>query len=218
MSTKNLAGYSLALGPILMLVIFIFLFDSIIGGAEEGVLGEALIRADIEAGMENFSLTKLLAFLGGGGMLTMMLGYTLWARLLQGEDKKGATLAIVASIAIPVAAAAMMMSMDFNFAAANAWDKGDESNALILGAVGEYSGADFVWMFLMISVGFIGLATVLQLTDKVSRSLGGILAVITALMFVLWFVPFEGLDMLWMVWMVATVAAGINLIRLKNLS
>ena len=67
-------------------------------------------------------------------------------------------------------------------------------------------------------MGFIGLATVLQLTDKVSRSLGGILAVITALMFVLWFFPFEGLDMLWMVWMVATVAAGINLIRLKNLS
>ena len=134
---------------------------------------------------------------------------------MQGEGKKGATLATVASIAIPVATAGMMMSMDLNFAAANAWDKGDTSSALILGAVGEYAGADFIWMFLMISVGFIGLATVLQLTDKVSRSIGGILAVVTSVMFVTWFSSFEGLDFLWMIWMAATVAAGVNLIRQK---
>ena len=108
------------------------------------------------------------------------------------------------------------MSMDFNFAAANAWEKGDTSNALIVGAVGEYSGADFIWMFLMISVGFIGLATVLQLTDKVSRAIGGILAVVTLVMFVGWFSTFEGLDFLWMIWMAATVAAGVNLIRQKG--
>ncbi|PKB67985.1 MAG: hypothetical protein BZY82_01665 [SAR202 cluster bacterium Io17-Chloro-G3] len=215
MSSKTLAGYLLGIGPIVMLAVFIFLFDALIGGAEEDVLGEAKIKADIAAGMENYSLIRLLGFLGGGGMLAMMLGYTLWARLLQGEGKKGATLATVASIAIPVAAAGMMMSMDFNFAAMNAWDKGDTSSALILGAVGEYAGADFIWMFLMISVGFIGLATVLQLTDKVSRSIGGILAVVTLVMFVGWFSSFEGLDFLWMIWMAATVAAGVNLIRQK---
>ena len=215
MSSKTLAGYLLGIGPIVMLVVFIWLFDAFIGGAKEGVLGEAKIQADIVAGMENKSLTSLLAFLGGGGMLAMMLGYTLWARSLQGEGKKGATLATVASIAIPVAAAGMMMSMDFNFAAMNAWDKGDTSSALILGAVGEYAGNDFIWLFLMINVGFIGLATVLQLTDKISRSIGGILAVITLGMFVSWFSSFEGLDFLWMLWMATTVAAGINLIRQK---
>ena len=215
MSSKTLSGYLLAIGPIVMLAVFMFLFDSLIGGAEEGILGEAKIKADIAAGVENYSLIRLLGFLGGGGMLAMMLGYTLWARLLQGEGKKGATLATVASIAIPVAAAGMMMSMDFNFAAMNAWDKGDTSSALILGAVGEYSGADFIWMFLMISVGFIGLATVFQLTDKASRSIGGILVVVTLVMFVGWFSTIEALDFVWMIWMAATVAAGVNLIRQK---
>ena len=215
MGSRTLAGYLLGIGPIVMLVVFIFLFDALIGGAEEGVIGEAKIKADIAAGMENESLTNLLAFLGGGGMLAMMLGYTLWARLLQGEGKKGSTLATVASIAIPVTAAGMMMSMDFNFAAADAWGKGDTSSAMILGAVGEYAGNDFVWLFLMSSVGFIGLATVLQLTDTISRSIGGILAVVTLGMFVTWFIPFDGLDFLWMLWMLATVAAGVNLIIRK---
>tara|TARA_Y100000590_G_scaffold9002_1_gene11179 strand:+ start:297 stop:947 length:651 start_codon:yes stop_codon:yes gene_type:complete len=215
MGSRTLAGYLLGIGPIVMLVVFIFLFDALIGGAEEGVIGEAKIKADIAAGMENKSLTNLVAFLGGGGMLAMMLGYTLWARLLQGEGKKGSTLATVASIAIPVTAASMMMSMDFNFAAADAWEKGDTSSAMILGAVGEYSGNEFVWLFLMSSVGFIGLAAVLQLTDTISRSIGGILAVVTLVMFVTSFIPFDGLDFLWMLWMVATVVAGFNLIIRK---
>ena len=215
MSAKTLAGYLLALGPIVMLVTFIFLFDALIGGAEEGVVGEAKIKADIAAGMENFALTKIVDFLGLGGMMAMALGYTLWARLLQGEGKKGATLATVASLAIPVVAAGMMMSMDFNFAAADAWDKGDTSSALVLGAAGEYTGGNIHWVFLMLSVGFIGLATVLQVTDKMSRSLGGLLAVVTLVMFIGWFGDFEALDFLWMIWMLATVAAGVNLIRQK---
>ena len=212
MGSKTLAGYLLALGPIVMLVTFMFLFDALIGGAAEGVVGEAKIEADLVAGMENFTLTKLVAFLGVGGMMAMALGYTLWARLLQGEGKKGATLATVASIAIPVVAAGMMMSMDFNFAAANAWDKGDTSSALILGAVAEYSGGDILWTFLMLSVSFIGIATVLQETDTVNRSIGGILAVATLVMFASWFTTFEGLDFLWMLWMLVTVVAGVNMI------
>ena len=147
--------------------------------------------------------------------MAMALGYTLWARLLQGEGKKGATFALVASIAIPVVAAGMMMSMDINFAAMNAWDGGDTSSALILGAVGEYSGSDILWVFLMLSVSCIGLATVLQVTDKVSRTIGGILAVVTLIMFVSWFVSFEALDFLWMAWMAMTVVAGVDLIRQK---
>ena len=212
MGSKTLAGYLLAIGPIVMLAVFIFLFDALIGGAEEGVLGEAKIKADIAAGMENYSLIRLLGFLGGGGMLAMMLGYTLWARLLQGEGKKGATLATVASIAIPVAAAGMMMSMDFNYGAANAFDTGDTSSALILGAVAEYSGGEILWTFLMLSVSFIGIATVLQETDTVNRSIGGILAVATLVMFASWFTSFEGLDFLWMLWMLVTVVAGVNMI------
>ena len=215
MGSKTLTGYLLALGPIVMLVTWIFLWDALVPGAPEGAIGEAKILADIEGGMENFTLTKLVSFLGLGGMMAMALGYTLWARLLQGEGKKGATLALVASIAIPVVAAGMMMSMDINFAAMNAWDGGDTSSALILGAVGEYSGSDILWVFLMLSVSCIGLATVLQVTDKVSRTIGGILAVVTLIMFVSWFVSFEALDFLWMAWMAMTVVAGVDLIRQK---
>ena len=215
MNSKAFVGYLLVSGPIVMLLTFIVLFDALIGGAAEGVIGEAKIQADIVAGMENFALTKLVALLGLGGMMAMALGYTLWARLLQGEGKKGATLALVASIAIPVVAAGMMMSMDINFAAMNAWDGGDTSSALILGAVGEYSGSDILWVFLMLSVSCIGLATVLQVTDKVSRTIGGILAVVTLMMFVSWFASFEALDFLWMAWMAMTVVAGVDLIRQK---
>ena len=107
------------------------------------------------------------------------------------------------------------MSMDFNFGAADAWEKGDTSSALILGATGEYTASNIHWVFLMLSVGFIGLATVLQVTDKVSRSIGGVLAVVTLVMFVGWFGDFDALDFLWMIWMVATVAAGVNLFRQK---
>ena len=215
MGSKTFTGYLLALGPIVMLTTWIFLWDALIPGAPEGAIGEAKWLADIEGAMENLALTKLVSLIGLGGMMAMALGYTLWARLLQGEGKKGATLATVASLAIPVVAAGMMMSMDFNFGAADAWDKGDTSSALILGAAGEYTGGNIHWVFLMLSVGFIGLATVLQVTDKVSRSIGGILAVVTLAMFIGWFGDLEALDFLWMIWMLATVAAGVNLVRQK---
>jgi len=64
----------------------------------------------------------------------------------------------------------------------------------------------------MLSVSFIGIATVLQETDTVNRSIGGILAVATLVMFASWFTTFEGLDFLWMLWMLVTVVAGVNLI------
>jgi hypothetical protein len=107
-----------------------------------------------------------------------------------------------------------MLSMDFNFAAAGAWDKGDTGNALIIGAVAEYSPADFLGIVMMMSVGFIGLAAVLQSTDKISRSVGGILAVFSLVMFVLAFTPVDA-GPIWMVWMLAIVAAGVNLVRQK---
>ena len=162
----------MAIGPILMMAIFIGVWDAVIGGAEDGAVGEALVKANIEAGLENISLTKIVAFLAFGGFFGMMLGLTLWARSLRGEGKKGASLATVASIVIPVAAASFMLSMDFNFAAADAWGKGDTGNALIVGAVAEYAPSDLLGMVMMMSVGFIGLAAVLQSTDKISRSVG----------------------------------------------
>ena len=107
-----------------------------------------------------------------------------------------------------------MLSMDFNFAAADAWGKGDTGNALIVGAVAEYAPSDLLGMVMMMSVGFIGLAAVLQSTDKISRSVGGILAVFSLAMFVLSFTAIDG-GPIWMLWMLTIVAAGINLIRQK---
>ena len=104
--------------------------------------------------------------------------------------------------------------MDFNFAAADAWDKGDTGNALIVGAVAEYAPSDLLGMVMMLSVSFIGLAAVLQSTDKISRSLGAILAVFSLAMFLLSFTSIDG-GPIWMLWMLTIVAAGVNLIRQK---
>ena len=110
-----------------------------------------------------------------------------------------------------------MLAMEFNFAAGHAWDKGDTSNALIVGAVAEYamsSGPSFIWTFVSISIIFIGLATILQSTDKISKSIGAILAAVALVMLVMNFTNTDG-GFLWMIWIVATIAAGVNLIRQK---
>ncbi len=81
MNTKSLSGYLIAIGPILMMATWFFIWPALIGeGAEEGVIGVDLIKANIEQGMDNIYLTTLVATLGGGAMLAMMLGFTLWAR------------------------------------------------------------------------------------------------------------------------------------------
>ena len=216
MSSKNLAGYLLAISPIVMIVMFAAVFPAVLGTGEEDLKGEALTTASLEAGMEHVHLTYVVATLGGLAMMAMFLGYTLWARSLQGDDKKGNSLVIVASIAMPVAAACQMMSMDFNFAAAAAWLDGDKVNAITVQAIAEYAGRNFVWTFVFMSIGFTGLASALQSTDKISKPVGYILAVISVIMLIInvggidaegaGFIVFLGV-------MIATVAGGIGLIR-----
>ena len=168
--------------------------------------------------MEHVHLTYVVATIGCLAMMGMCLGYTLWARLLQGDNKKGNALVVVAAIAMPVAAAGMMMSMDFNFAAARAWIKGDEVNALTIQAVAEYAGNNFIWTFIFLSVGFTGLASALQTTDKISKTVGYILAVIAVIMLI---INVGGIDggaagfIIFLAVMIATVASGVNLIRQK---
>ena len=219
MNTKSLSGYLIAIGPILMMATWIFIWPALIGeGAEEGVIGVDLIKANIEQGMDNIYLTTLVATLGGGAMLAMMLGFTLWARSLQGEGKKGTLLATIASITIPVAAAGFMLSMEFNFAAGEAWANNDVSNALIVGAVGEYIGSadpSFTWTFVSLSLIFIGIASFLQSNDVISKTIAGLFAVIVLITGILNFTSIDA-DPLFMLWMLANVAAGINLIRLRN--
>ena len=218
MSSKNLAGYLLAVSPIVMIVMFAAVFPAVLGTGEEDLKGEALLKASIEAGMEHVHLTYVVATLGGLAMMAMFLGYTLWARLLQGDDKKGNALVIVASIAMPVAAAGMMMSMDFNFAAAAAWSAGDKENAITIQAIAEYAGRNFIWTFVFMSIGFTGIASALQTTDKVSKVVGYILAVISVIMLV---INVGGIDaggagfMVFLGVMIATVAGGVALIRQK---
>ena len=218
MSSKNLSGYLLAVSPILMIVMFAAVFPAVIGTGEDGLKGQELAKASIEAGMEHVHLTYVVATIGGLAMMGMFLGYTLWARLLQGDDKKGNALVVVAAIAMPVAAAGMMMSMDFNFAAARAWIKGDEVNALTIQAVAEYAGNNFIWTFIFLSVGFTGLASALQTTDKISKTVGYILAIISVIMLI---INVGGIDgggaafIIFLAVMIATVASGVNLIRQK---
>ena len=219
MNAKSLSGYLIAIGPILMMATWFFIWPALIGeGAEEGVIGVDLIKANIEQGMDNIYLTTLVATLGGGAMLAMMLGFTLWARSLQGEGKKGTLLATIASITIPVAAAGFMLSMEFNFAAGEAWANNDVSNALIVGAVGEYIGSadpSFTWTFVSLSLIFIGIASFLQSNDVISKTIAGLFAVIVLITGILNFTSIDA-DPLFLLWMLANVAAGINLIRLRN--
>ena len=218
MSSKNLAGYLLAVSPIVMIVMFAAVFPAVLGTGEEDLKGEALLKASIEAGMEHVHLTYVVATLGGLAMMAMFLGYTLWARLLQGDDKKGNALVLVAAIAMPVAAAGMILSMDFNFAAAAAWIDGDKANAMTVQAVAEYAGNNFIWTFIFMSIGFTGLASALQTTDKISKTIGYILAVVSVIMLI---INVGGIDaggagfMVFLGVMIATVAGGVALIRQK---
>ena len=183
MNAKSLSGYLIAIGPILMMATWFFIWPALIGeGAEEGVIGVDLIKANIEQGMDNIYLTTLVATLGGGAMLAMMLGFTLWARSLQGEGKKGTLLATIASITIPVAAAGFMLGMEFNVS---------------------------------LSLIFIGIASFLQSNDVISKTIAGLFAVIVLITGILNFTSIDA-DPLFMLWMLANVAAGINLIRLRN--
>ncbi|MBM40199.1 MAG: hypothetical protein CL765_07760 [Chloroflexi bacterium] len=218
MNSNKLPGYLLAIGPILMMAMFIAVWPALVGTTEkEGLVGEALVKAVMETSMENFSITKIVATLTGAAMMATMLGYTLWARSLNRDGLKGATLASIAAITIPVATAGLMFSMDFNFAAGDAWQKGDIGNSLIIGAVAEYAsfGSTFIWVFVHIAVVFIGLATVLQVTDKISRGVGAILAIIGLIMFVMNFTTLDD-SIIGMLWMLITVVSGINLIRQKT--
>ena len=219
MNAKSLSGYLIAIGPILMMATWFFIWPALLGeGAADDVLGAELIKANIEQGMDNIYLTTLVATLGGGAMLAMMLGFTLWARSLQGEGKKGTLLATIASITIPVAAAGFMLSMEFNFAAGEAWANNDVSNALIVGAVGEYIGSadpSFTWTFVSLSLVFICIASFLQSNDVISKTIAGLFAVIVLITGILNFTSIDA-DPLFMLWMLANVAAGINLIRLRN--
>ena len=218
MNAKSLSGYLIAIGPVLMMATWFFIWPALIGeGAPENAIGAELVRANIESGMDNLSLTVLVATLAGGSMLAMMLGFTLWARSLQGEGKKGALLATIASITIPVAAAGFMLGMEFNFAAADAWADKDFDNALIVGAVGEYiNGAEpsFSWTFVSLSLVFIGIASFLQSNDVISKTIAGLFAVIMLITGILNFANINA-DPLFMLWMLINVAAGINLIRLR---
>ena len=72
MGSKTFTGYLLALGPIIMLTTWIFLWDALIPGAPEGAIGEAKWLADIEGAMENLALTKLVSLIGLGGMMAMV--------------------------------------------------------------------------------------------------------------------------------------------------
>ena len=113
-----------------------------------------------------------------------------------------------------------MLSMEFNFAAGDAWVDGDITNALVVGAVGEYiNSADpsFSWTFVSLSLVFIGIASFLQSNEAISKTIAGLFAVIMLLTGILNFTSIDA-DPLFMLWMLINVAAGINLIRLKNLS
>ena len=218
MSTKNLAGYLLVIGPIVTFVVMMFLWDAIIGNPDESLVGQEKIKAGMELGMDNFVVTQIIASLAAFGMLAMWFGYTFWARSLQSDDKKSGILGTVAALIMPVAAAGFLFSMDINFAAAFTWEDGDIGNALITATVADSVswGSTLIWASLLTGIGLIGLASALQSEDKVSKSIGAILAVLAAAMIVINYSTISGAGfILFMLVMLATVIAGANLIRLK---
>ena len=218
MSTKNLAGYLLVIGPIVTFVVMMFLWDAIIGNPDESLVGQEKIKAGMELGMDNFVVTQIIASLAAFGMLAMWFGYTFWARSLQSDDKKSGILGTVAALIMPVAAAGFLFSMDINFAAAFTWEDGDIGNALITATVADSVswGSTLIWASLLTGIGLIGLASALQSEDKISKSIGAVLAVLAAVMIVINYSTISGAGFIvFMLIMLATVIAGANLIRLK---
>ena len=218
MSPKNLAGYLLVIGPIVTFVVMMFLWDAIIGNPDESLVGQEKIKAGMELGMDNFVVTQIIASLAAFGMLAMWFGYTFWARSLQSDDKKSGILGTVAALIMPVAAAGFLFSMDINFAAAFTWEDGDIGNALITATVADSVswGSTLIWASLLTGIGLIGLASALQSEDKISKSIGAVLAVLAAVMIVINYSTISGAGfILFMLVMLATVIAGANLIRLK---
>ncbi len=218
MSPKNLAGYLLVIGPIVTFVVMMFLWDAVIGNPDESLVGQEKIKAGMELGMDNFVVTQIIASLAAFGMLAMWFGYTFWARSLQSDDKKSGILGTVAALIMPVAAAGFLFSMDFNFAAADTWRDGDTGNALITATVADSVswGSTLIWASLLTGIGLIGLASALQSEDKISKSIGAVLAVLAAVMIVINYSTISGAGFIvFMLVMLATVIAGANLIRLK---
>ena len=214
MSYKNLAGYLLTIAPIVALLIFIVVWEALIGRPDSDLVGEALIKANLELYSDSMITTKIVAALGGAGMIAM-LGYMFWARLLQGEGTMAGTLATVAAITMPLAAAAMLVSMDFNFASAGAWEKDDMANAYTLSAIWEYAGSTFMWAFISLSIGFTALASALQSADKITMYVSGLLSIVALALLVTWFANIEVGFIVFMLMMLLTVVSGINLIRQK---
>ena len=215
MSYKNLAGYLLTIAPIVALLIFIVVWEALIGRPDSDLVGEAKIKANLELYSDSMITTKIVAALGGAGMIAMMLGYMFWARLLQGEGTMAGTLATVSAITMPLAAAAMLVSMDFNFASAGAWEKDDMANAYTLSAIGEYAGSTFMWAFISLSICFTALASALQSADKITMYVSGLLSIVALALLVTWFTNIEGGFIVFMLMMLLTVVSGINLIRQK---
>ena len=192
MSYKNLAGYLLTIAPIVALLIFIVVWEALIGRPDSDLVGEALIKANLELYSDSMITTKIVAALGGAGIL-----------------------ATVSAITMPLAAAAMLVSMDFNFASAGAWEKDDMANAYTLSAIGEYAGSTFMWAFISLSICFTALASALQSADKITMYVSGLLSIVALALLVTWFANIEVGFIVFMLMMLLTVVSGINLIRQK---
>jgi len=216
MNPRNLSGYFLAIGPIVMMAVWMLVWPMLIGGVDSNLIDEDKIRARMDLGMENFATTKIVATAAVMGMMAMLFGYTFWARSLQGDEKKLGILGTLAALIMPVVAAAILLTTDFNFAAGHAMSDGDTTVGLTTALVGDaiYFGSTSIWAFLILGVGLIGLASAVQSVDKVSKIIGGILAVLGALMFVFNLSSYDP-EMLFMLWLLVTVISGVNLIRLR---
>ncbi|MFL2784481.1 MAG: hypothetical protein ACJ0BL_05555 [Dehalococcoidia bacterium] len=216
MSSTKLGGYLLAIGPILMLIVMMGVWPAVVGTVSDDLLGQDKIKAQMELAMENITVTRIIATLMGLGMISLLTGYTFWARSLQGDDKRGGILGTVAALTLPVVIAAIMLSMDFHFAAADTWLNDDQSNALIVATVGDSiaMASTFVWAFLFLGVGLTGLAASLQATDTFTKSLGAIISVVAAVSLVINYSDIGGAGFIvFMIFIIVTVISGINLIR-----
>ena len=216
MNSTKLGGYLLIIAPLLMLAVFMFLWDAVIGSTSEDLKGQEAVAAQMDLAMENITATRIIASLAGLGMIGMLFGYTFWARSVQGDDKKAGLLGTVAALILPVAAAAIMLSMDFHFAAADTWLDGDKENALIVATVGDSiaTASTFVWAFVFIGIAFTGIASALQATDIFDKSISAIVAVIATLMFIMNYSTIGDAGfIIFLLFMIVTVISGINLIR-----
>tara|TARA_Y100000590_G_scaffold190943_1_gene217304 strand:+ start:202 stop:828 length:627 start_codon:yes stop_codon:yes gene_type:complete len=162
MNTRSLTGWLLIGGPILTFVVVGVLYTQLIGDQETAA-------SSVKEMMAKPELARLLIGIGSLVFVSMLLGLTLFARTLRGDDKPGGGYADVATIIFAGVSALAIAATGLSGGALEA-SKLSETIAVNIEAVSQaLFGA--LWFFM--GVGFLLIGTAMILQKRLHVALAG---------------------------------------------